>query len=438
MGERELMKLRELKEAAHALFARGRYAQCAETYERILRLAPKDPNVRVRHAEACRRAGDRQSAIGSYRAAAELLLAEGCESRARGALRAALELDPRDPQIHADLARMGYQATPSTALEDARLYSGATGFFERPGAASAQGAGSTTPRAPPGQAAPPPPPPPYVLRAAEATPVPGPLPSIVPTITPVNLDALRTSGRTMAPIPLTQPVTPGRTAREFPSLVPVVQGQLISETPVPPNLPLARTGSASARPTGATMAPVPSAARPAGVLPARPAGAIPPLPSAGRPTGATMAPVLHAARPAGATMAPVPHSARPAGATMAPVPPSGRPAGAPPLRGVAMPGQAVSSGATSLTMVPMPHAATASGGDARTPTQTMPYRPELRRLGPNAVALRVSPQARWVIIRSDSPLEVSRAETLPLPVEQQPGAAYASEPRSTGPTSVTH
>lgn len=69
----------------------------------------------------------------------------------------------------------------------------------------------------------------------------------------------------------------------------------------------------------------------------------------------------------------------------------------------------------------------------------MPYRPELRRLGPNTVALRVSPQARWVIIRSDSPLDISRAETLPMPIEQQSSAAYASEARAMTPASVvTH
>ncbi|MFP2911270.1 hypothetical protein ACLESD_40850, partial [Pyxidicoccus sp. 3LFB2] len=122
-------------------------------------------------------------------------------------------------------------------------------------------------------------------------------------------------------------------------------------------------------------------------------------------------------------------------ATMAPVPSAGRPVGAPSPRGVANPGQAAGSGATSLTMVPMSHG---NGGDARAAAPAMPYRPELRRLGPNAVALRVSPNARWVIIRSDSPLEVSRAETLPMPIEQQPGATYVSEPRPMGPASVTH
>jgi hypothetical protein len=109
-GERQgkgVMGLRELKETAHQQFMRGKFAQCAQTYHQILRLAPRDPNMRVRHAEACRRTGDRLQAIASYRAAADLLLEIGCESRARGALKAALELDPRDPLLLADIARLG-------------------------------------------------------------------------------------------------------------------------------------------------------------------------------------------------------------------------------------------------------------------------------------------------------------------------------------------
>jgi hypothetical protein len=106
-----VMGLRELKEVAHQQFVRGKFAQCAQTYHQILRLAPRDPNMRVRHAEACRRAGDRLQAIASYRAAANLLLELGCESRARGALKAALELDPMDPLLQADIARLSPQGT---------------------------------------------------------------------------------------------------------------------------------------------------------------------------------------------------------------------------------------------------------------------------------------------------------------------------------------
>lgn len=332
MGERELMKLRELKEAAHALFARGRYAQCAETYERILRLAPKDPNVRVRHAESCRRAGDRQSAITSYRAAAELLLEQGCESRARGALRAALELDPRDPTILADLARLAQQAPSPQVPEEERP---APSAFERTPVPAAH---ARTPAPPRAQVVPPPSPPSYILRAAEETPRPGALPA-VPHVAP-----------------LMPPMNPGNIV---PSITPVIQGRLITQPPVPPALP------------GPGMRPaLPGTPRPPGMMP-----------SVGRPAGA--------------------------------------------------PAQA----ASPLTMVPIPRA----GGDARAAAQpVMPYRPELRRLGPNAVALRVSPNARWVIIRSDSPLEVSRAETLPVPGEPQAGAAYAAAPSHASPASSSH
>jgi hypothetical protein len=103
------MGLRELKEAAHQQFVRGKFSHCAQTYQQVLRLAPRDPNMHVRHAEACRRAGDRLQAIASYRAAAELLLELGCESRARGALKAALELDPRDPFLREMVARLELQ-----------------------------------------------------------------------------------------------------------------------------------------------------------------------------------------------------------------------------------------------------------------------------------------------------------------------------------------
>jgi hypothetical protein len=100
------MGLRELKEAAHQQYVKGKFAECMKTYQKVLRLAPREPNMHVRHAEACRRAGERMQAIASYREAANLLLELGCETRARGALKAALELDPNDPVLREDVARL--------------------------------------------------------------------------------------------------------------------------------------------------------------------------------------------------------------------------------------------------------------------------------------------------------------------------------------------
>ncbi|HYO67398.1 MAG TPA: hypothetical protein VEU33_15080, partial [Archangium sp.] len=100
------MGVRELKEQALDLYSRRKFTECARTYGKLLELEPRDPHLYVRHAEAWRRAGDRQKAISSYRTAAELLLQLGCEARARAALKVALELDPRDTEVARALEKL--------------------------------------------------------------------------------------------------------------------------------------------------------------------------------------------------------------------------------------------------------------------------------------------------------------------------------------------
>jgi hypothetical protein len=41
---------------------------------------------------------------------------------------------------------------------------------------------------------------------------------------------------------------------------------------------------------------------------------------------------------------------------------------------------------------------------------------EVRRLSPQAVAFRLSPQSRWVLFTSRAPISVSREDTLPTEV----------------------
>ncbi|MGE6763667.1 BTAD domain-containing putative transcriptional regulator [Corallococcus interemptor] len=282
MSERESMKLRELKEAAHALFQRGRFAQCAETYAQLAKRLPRDANVRIRLASACRRAGQQEQAIAAYREAARVLVSLGCESRARGALKVALELDPRNPVLQQELARMGQGAVTPTA-EDEELYR-----FDR---------------------LPPPTPPPARMR------------SVPPSITPVSVRE--------APLPkvivsMADFATPTPNGNTPPSITPVVL-----------NKPALKVQPA---------------------LPRSPASD--PMPE--RPTVKVLA--LRNREP-----------------ESQPTPPA-------------------SERASSLTAPPLP---------------VMPFRPEMRRLAPNVMALRVSPQARWVIIRSESELEVSRSESLP-------------------------
>lgn len=301
MSERVQTQLKTLKETSRSLFIQERYSECAEVLARIVRLMPKDPNARVRHAEICRRAGDRSGAVASYRVAAELLLAQGCEARARAALRAALAVDPRDPELTSDVARLGQMSLPpATALEDERLYITANDILEEPSRLETRGS------------TPPPPPPAFVLRAAEEAASAGPLPA-APTIAPVRMKP-SDSGRL--------PPSSGKARRDErpqtpPTLVPVT-----SSTP---------PGSAHRGP----------------------------------------APVTAASRQAAAT-------------STHPTPPP--------------------------RVTPEPPA--------------MGFRPELRWLSPNAVALRSSPQSAWVVIRADGPLSLSRAESVvtppELPVDDEP------------------
>ncbi|MCE9668519.1 tetratricopeptide repeat protein [Myxococcus stipitatus] len=355
MNEREQARLKELKDAAQTLFGQGRYAQCAELYANILRLVPKDPNLHMRHAESCRRAGSAVAAIGSYRAAARLLLALGHSSRARAALRAALAVSPKDPTLLAELEQLEQMVVqPSTALEDERLYSHAAGFFALTQADGARGRHDT----------PPPPPPAFVLRAAEETRATGPLPA-APTIPPVSLDMLRqrNGSPTRAPLP-PDAATPSVTRpppRSPPSMssIPVVMGVEIPSTTQPavanPTLPTSvkqRAEPPHPR-TPPTLLPVPANH---GVSREPPAEVAPndTFPVATIPADGARTPVRVA----------IPVSAWPQRA--------------------------------SLTVPP-----------------TTTLRPELLRLAPNVVAIRVSPQSRWVIFRSDSPLEVLRSATLP-------------------------
>ncbi|MFY2560670.1 hypothetical protein ACN469_23910 [Corallococcus terminator] len=334
MSERAQAQLRALKEAAQLLFVQGRYAECAEVHSRILRMVPKDPNARVRHAEICRRAGDRQTAIASYRTAAELLLAQGCEARARASLRAALELDPKDPVLLSDFTRMGQASQPpSTALEDERLYSHVT-------VSEAQVAPRTEARV----KTPPPPPPQFVLRAAEETRAPGPLPS-APAIAPVKVKP---------PGPATQAPSAPSMPSSFPPRGAVAARQV--EAPREVSLPVVK----------GTLVPEQTHAAP------RPS--VPVAPSKAPHTPATLSPALalHATASAGA---PAPHE---------------------------KPKVEVSASLWST-------------GAPVTVTPVTTYRPELRWLNPNTVALRASPQSHWVIIRADGPLSLSRMEALPIP-----------------------
>ncbi|MBN8470679.1 hypothetical protein JYJ95_29595 [Corallococcus exiguus] len=376
MSERESMKLRDLKEAAHALYQRGRYAQCVETYAQLAKLLPRDANVRVRLAEACRRAGQKEQAIAAYRKAAQVLLSLGCESRARGALKAALELDPRDPTLQQELARLGQGAVTPTALEDEELYR-----FDR----------LPPPTPPPGRmrSVPPSPPPSFVLNASQEPDAPRSLP-VVPSITPVNVRGTPGPGRQAVlphPRPAMPTVTPAldsATETMSRSMAQVAAG--VTEAAQLPKV-IVSMSAFGEPPAGGTARP--GGNTPPGITPVTVGRSVPQRSLPGVPLGL---PALTRSPPGvlpSTTVQPAPTPERPTVKVLA-----------------------LMNRAPTDRPTPPPSPAQ--------PSVVMPYKPEMRRLAPNVVALRVSPQARWVIIRSESDLEVSRSEALP----GEPAAAH--------------
>jgi len=394
------MGLRELKETAHQQFVRGKFAQCAHTYQRILRLEPRDPNMHVRHAEACRRAGERQQAIASYRTAAELLLEIGCATRARGALKAALELDPRDPVLQADIAHL--ESHP-----EERLFSSGSGEL---------------PLLPPlesGVDPAPPPVAPQVMRAAPAEdrlrttalpPIHRALPSAQHIGPPILLPP---PGVRAEAVGEAAPVTEARVAK-------VGADMASAAVPVTP-VPQARVASPGYRPLPPRAKSPPPAPRQ--VTPSGPPPVLHPVDSASLPARAvTTSPRASSALPG----APLPSRSATMGApvqearTVAPPPP---------------PAEALIEAAREVSLAQL-----VSTVGASVPSLGQVPRLEVRRLSASALAFRCSPNDSWAVIRSHTPLElllVDQLEKLP-PMMQDLPAEVTVGAEAEGASSTVH
>ncbi|HEX8706099.1 MAG TPA: hypothetical protein VF815_45110 [Myxococcaceae bacterium] len=413
------MGLRELKEAAHQQYVKGKFAECMKTYQKVLRLAPRDPNMRVRHAEACRRAGERMQAIASYREAAHLLLELGCETRARGALKAALELDPQDPVLKEDVARLTPQAS---ALDDAASME-TTERVELPPHQPLDE--DTDPFAPHALLAQQPALPPI----QRALPV---APSVPPVMTPVVLPA--PGMRSAAPGPRTLP--PISRTRPTPTPAPVLAREAASVTPPrmanPGFKPQDSRGLPPRQMTGGHVPPV---LQPVGTAP----GAL--------SSAAAQPPVLQPVGPGPAAPVPVTTGAQAVGARSLTPPPLPVRSATSNLQASVAPGAQRPSQVTGEVLVPPPppaealkEAAVTAPPPAPQATQVARARMEVRRLSPNAIAFRGSPSDGWALIRSQTPFELHLVEDLDnLPPELSDFSLDITEdPPSEGASSTMH
>lgn len=103
--------LRKLKDEAQRQYLRGRFDRAVALYFEAIRISPADAQLRLRHAEACRRAGLTSRALDGYRSAARLFLHSGHRARALSTLTMALELAPRDAALRQAVAALREPAT---------------------------------------------------------------------------------------------------------------------------------------------------------------------------------------------------------------------------------------------------------------------------------------------------------------------------------------
>jgi hypothetical protein len=406
------MGLRELKEVANQQFVRGKFAQCAQTYQQILRMAPRDPNMRVRHAEACRRSGDRLQAIASYRAAADLLLELGCESRARGALKAALELDPRDPILQADVARLGVhheEAFPASFSENEELpllpplESGVDPIPPAPRAARPFKV--TLPEDPLRTTALPP-----IHRALPAAP------SVASLGPPVLLPAPRASSSAAG----TALATSGSRTEKMGAAMASAAGALASTlprsanavhrtpAPRPPAAPPSQRPVATGLPPPVLQPVAPSAlpprSGPSGTpMPGSPAGtSLPPRSATGRQAQAArpLTPPVLQAHP-GAPSVPAAAAALASSVRAGSSAPRNVMAPPPTSQEALFDASRVLSAAQALPALATPEPSKDSGP-----------RLEVRRLSASALAFRCLPNDSWAVIRSHTPLEMHLVEDL--------------------------
>jgi hypothetical protein len=90
---------RQLKDKAHVLVRRGKLEAATEVYLVLITQNPKDPSLRIHHAELCDKLHRSERAIASYQVAAHLFELSGHKARARAAISCGLRIAPRDPGL---------------------------------------------------------------------------------------------------------------------------------------------------------------------------------------------------------------------------------------------------------------------------------------------------------------------------------------------------
>ncbi len=95
-----------MRQDAAAMLAKGRFAQAEVLFRQLCLHEPRDPQMRIRHAEALRKVGRLTDAKKTYQLASRLFADAGHLARAAAALKLALEIARDDVDLIGELIRL--------------------------------------------------------------------------------------------------------------------------------------------------------------------------------------------------------------------------------------------------------------------------------------------------------------------------------------------
>ncbi len=98
--------VRELKDQAAKLFSKGRFDKAAAAYEQLVKLEPRDTQMKVRLGDAWLKAGEKGRAVASYKVAAETYAREGFLPRAIAVCKLILDVEPSHVETQNVLAQL--------------------------------------------------------------------------------------------------------------------------------------------------------------------------------------------------------------------------------------------------------------------------------------------------------------------------------------------
>ncbi|MBI5048317.1 MAG: cyclic nucleotide-binding domain-containing protein [Deltaproteobacteria bacterium] len=113
-----------VKDKAEAYFSKGKLKEALEAYESLRSYSNKDPRIPLRIGDICRKMGKNEDAVGAYKLAANVFIAQGFVTKAIGVCKIIMDIDPSQEVVQKKIAELytkkGFIAETEKKREDVK------------------------------------------------------------------------------------------------------------------------------------------------------------------------------------------------------------------------------------------------------------------------------------------------------------------------------